>query len=659
MRFALSGWRARATALALAAAAIGGGLLLGPGIAAPTPAGTPPQRPDGGMVAFRSDADLAAFLKKVSARGRRKHKAYMDMAPPPPPSAPVMAKPAAAADASVASAAAAAPEGITNNQVQGVDEGDIVKARGEMLVILRRGRLFTVSTAGGTLRPIDAIAASPPGVRTGGDWYDEMLISGDRVVVVGYSYARGGAEVVRFHISDDGRLRYEDAYQLRSADYYSTRNYASRLIGSRLVFYSGLPLGDGRDPLAGLPAVRHWEGQGGERGFRRIGSARRIFIPRALMGVTDEAEVSTLHTVTSCDLAAAVMDCQATGVLGPWSRTFYVSENAVYLWVSDAWEDGGPGSWSRRASGLLYRLPLNGSRPAALGVRGAPVDQFAFREDASAGVINVLVRGEGGGDAMGRPEFSDGAVALLRLSLRTLQAGAGEAPRSAYRPLPSPGEGYDFQERFVGDYVLYGLADLGRGPAMLVAAPVQGGPAVRLALPHGVERIEQMGADAVIVGSQGQDLAFTTVLLGGGPRLGDRYLHRAASQAEFRSHGFYYRPDPDSPEGASGLLGLPIDRPALPKFASLTNVSAAIVFLRRDNRAFSPLGMLEASQDGLADDHCVASCVDWYGNARPIFLGGRVFALMGYEVVEGRVEGGAIREVRRIDYTPGAGQRPG
>jgi hypothetical protein len=35
-----------------------------------------------------------------------------------------------------------------------------------------------------------------------------------------------------------------------------------------------------------------------------------------------------------------------------------------------------------------------------------------------------------------------------------------------------------------------------------------------------------------------------------------------------------------------------------------------------------------------ADDECRASCVDWYGNARPLFLRGHVFALLGYELVE-------------------------
>jgi len=59
------------------------------------------------------------------------------------------------------------------------------------------------------------------------------------------------------------------------------------------------------------------------------------------------------------------------------------------------------------------------------------------------------------------------------------------------------------------------------------------------------------------------------------------------------------------------------------------------------------------------DDACKASCVDWYGNARPIFLGERVLALMGYEIVEGRVVGERIEERRRTTFAPTAGWREG
>ena len=41
-------------------------------------------------------------------------------------------------------------------------------------------------------------------------------------------------------------------------------------------------------------------------------------------------------------------------------------------------------------------------------------------------------------------------------------------------------------------------------------------------------------------------------------------------------------------------------------------------------------------------------------NARPLFLRGRVFALLGYELVEGSLDGGRMQELRRINYAPAA-----
>jgi hypothetical protein len=66
-----------------------------------------------------------------------------------------------------------------------------------------------------------------------------------------------------------------------------------------------------------------------------------------------------------------------------------------------------------------------------------------------------------------------------------------------------------------------------------------------------------------------------------------------------------------------------------------------------------PLGELGSSELRSANDNCRASCVDWYGNARPIFLRGRTFALMGYELVEGEITQRSIQERRRISFAPG------
>ncbi len=103
---------------------------------------------------------------------------------------------------------------------------------------------------------------------------------------------------------------------------------------------------------------------------------------------------------------------------------------------------------------MVYRLPLDGSGPSALGVSGSPVDQFSFLESED-NHLNVLVRSESAGDGMWDAETAAGDVALLRTPLSSFSDGSDVAPSSSYRKLQKPG-GYTFQNRFVGKHLLYG-----------------------------------------------------------------------------------------------------------------------------------------------------------------------------------------------------------
>ncbi|MDP3613215.1 MAG: beta-propeller domain-containing protein, partial [Rubrivivax sp.] len=198
---------------------------------------------------YRSDAELGAALDRwqqaAQALGRQRTRAgaamKLSMAPPAPAApaaAETSAAPAAPAQDSQAEKQRAEPgagESITNVQTAGVDEGGIVKRAGDHLIILRRGRLFTVRVGGDQLRPVAMTDAFAPGSDPRGAWYDELLVSGRTVVVVGYSYARGGTEIGLFELGDDGSLDYRATHHLRSFDYYSARNYASRLVGRQLI----------------------------------------------------------------------------------------------------------------------------------------------------------------------------------------------------------------------------------------------------------------------------------------------------------------------------------------------------------------------------------------------------------------------------------------
>ena len=167
-------------------------------------------------------------------------------------------------------------DSVTNTQHAGVDEGGIVKLHGDHLVVLRRGRLFTVAVGDNALKPISAVDAFGPEIDPRNTWYDEMLVSDDNVVVIGFSYERGGTEVGLFNIDGAGNLSYRSTYHLRSNDYYSSRNYASRLIGSKLIFYTPLYM----NPYAEIQPSRFRPCASGIRARRRRSSSG-LFPPRA------------------------------------------------------------------------------------------------------------------------------------------------------------------------------------------------------------------------------------------------------------------------------------------------------------------------------------------------------------------------------------------
>ena len=589
---------------------------------------------------FASDSELDAFFEKLADRERVERATTVDLAEAP-------------AEAAEVAADAAAPEAesITNTQEAGVDEGGIVKRVGDYLVILRRGRIFTVRHGGDTLAPIDQINAFPPSAKDPSEtWYDEMLVKGTQIIVIGYSYGEFGTEVNRFDLSDDGKLSFRDTRQLRSGDYYSSSNYASRLIGDELIMYTPIPVwgwGDWGNWRELMPAIRK-PGRGGEE--KPLVQPEDFLVAEPLRG--GEYDLEVLHTVTRCDLAATDLDCTAKAIFGSWSHAFYVSRQAVYIWTGQArtgWSDD-----AKRTSGQLYRVPLDGGDPSALGVEGAPIDQFSFAEDAEGATLRVLLRDDGHGEGMWASEATSGDLRLAEVSLNGFGNGSADLPEQNYRKLPGV-KGLRLHNRYVGDWLLYSggaYGDEARNP-FAFAVPLAGGDTQKISLPHGVTRFDKLGSDGVAIGPAGRGaLGFSSISLGNQAKREDTYLLPSAGEGETRSQAFFYRADRNSEDGLSGTLGLPVSRKLSGRGAEFLGSSSAMFFLRRNNRKFAPAGELAARSETARKDKCIASCVDWYGNARPIFMEDRIFALMGYEIVEGVVANGKISEKRRISFAP-------
>lgn len=489
------------------------------------------------------------------------------------------------------------------SQTAGILEGDIVGVHGRHLVVLRRGRLFSVRLGDVALTPIAMVDVPPPGTRSG--WYDEMLVSGDTIVVLGYSYEREGTELHLFHIDRDGRIEVRHRFYLRSNDYYSSESYATRLIGSRLFMYVPIDLSAPRgDVPYTLPGWR----DDPAAPWRDLISAEQVLRP---VQATTEPY---LHTVISCELGGARPACTARSIVGPHAHEHYVSSSAFYVWVG---EDDDVAR-SRRPTGepanAVYRMPLDGGPITALRTEGMPNDQFSFLEVGAA--LLVLVR----------PDPSSGSVALLRAPLRAFTADVLAAERGWYTRLPAA-EGA-LENRFVGRHLLYGSRSAGR-----VFVHALGGDTTALRLTHTPDRIEAAGARAMIIGAGAGELVFSSIDLAGTPSIDARGAIPGARETETRSHAFYFRAD--------GVIGLPVS----------VRGSESVTFFRLADRRLTRLGELSAQRVEL-DDRCTVSCTDWYGSGRPLFVDQRVFALLGYDLVEGAIAGASVSELRRTNlYT--------
>ena len=528
---------------------------------------------------------------------------------------------------------ATAEKSVTNTQHAGVDEGGIVKRRGDVLVVLRRGRLFTIGIGREQLEVLDVADAFGPGQtdeEIARAWYDELLVWENCVIVIGYSYARGGTEIGLFDLGARGQLQHRATYHLRSDDYYSGSGYASRLVGDRLLLFLSFTLPENADPNVWLPSLRRWTGRPSDS-FVQIAPLDRVFQSVAPLGLHP-----AVHTLVSCQLSAPDLTCEATVVLGDTLNVYYASPTAAYAWTT-AWN----GETATRS--LLYRIPFDGAPVAAIRVTGTPRDQLSFFEDAQDN-LNVVVA------------HPDDVVTLLRLPISSFSDGSAHAPDWHYRPI-ARGLGPWFSARFVGRYALVGAQawppEEEPHKRRVVVAPYASETTYSLSLTHDVERIEAVGAHAVVVGSGERTLSLTAIRLADQPRLAGTLLQHDAFQSEHRSHAFFYRED----TAETGLFGLPIVTRDPDVESGVRENSAQVLFVRNSDLTFASAGTLDATPGPTTDDGCLVSCTDWYGNARPVFIEDRIFALLGYEIVEGRLGAGGVQHIRRLGFMPRAAGR--
>jgi hypothetical protein len=521
-----------------------------------------------------------------------------------------------------------------------VDRGPLVRVHGDFLVALHRGRLFTVRIGGQALEPVSMVDAFEPRAYRAFHEYDDLLIWGDRVVTVALgTVTSGGVELGVFQLGRDGALSRRATYTLasRGGHFNDWRMHFTRLVGDRLVFYSDLAPND-LERLASFdafPAIRRADGDR----FVPLAPDAPTRIHRPAAGNTGR----DMHTVTSCALVDDDLRCRSTALYGPQGRPVYLSGTAVYLWTRRQdrhWDE------NEVPRDVLYRLPFDGSAPRALRVAGHPVDAFSFHE--SDGHINVLVRKDASGAAMWG---QDRGLALLRVPLAQLGDGTGAASAAQYRPLP-PDPAGQLRHRFVGDWLVYGggastvVESPGPDATTAYAVHVAGGEVSAVPVAHSVDRIDAAGSRVVILGASGPDLHVTALRLdSAGAAATARHTLPGPGEGWRIALGAF------SGNGEGGdVLALPL-QDFTGSGGPRPTGTARIALLRDGGSRLEPLGIVEA-KSAERDDGCLADCRFWFDNTRPVFAGGRVLALMGFEVVEADLADGGLREGRRVDLAP-------
>ena len=609
---------------------------------------------------FSSAEEFERYLRSIEPRRRRNDAVAQesaDMAAPAP------------ATAGVGAARAAVPGNpeITNTQTIGVDEGGIVKQIGNYLVVLQDGRLFSADLGDGRgpLRLADRIDVyrSPS---TAASWYDEMLVLGDRILVTAYNYRERASEITVLRMDRRGRMTREGRFLLSSNDYYSTENYATRLVGDQLVFYAPQALGNYGGEFQ-WPKLRRADGD------RDADEGEALIGPTDVYAPPGRVDWPVLHTVSICPLRRG-MDCRTTAFVGPPMREFYVSPTDAFLWIGAP--DGMPWSieyanqrgercptgqiWTGGAnqSALLYRLPLDGGPIGAVAADGVPADQFAF--DSRDGRFRALLAQSG--SRCLKPDTVR-PLDLLDIPLSAFDERIRHVSDRAYTAVPGI-DGGQLENRFVDNWLVYGGRtswssyapdDKSRPVATsLIAVPLwRPQSATRLILPHNAIRIERAGNDAVVTGyrdNSGLSLSYVS-LNQGRPRIAATTLLPRRFESEGRSHAFnaWIRAD------GSGVIGIPTTlREGRSGRGWSDSQSSELSFINVSaSQTLAPAGELglRGGRELASGYRCEVSCVDWYGNSRPIFTSGRIFALMGTDLVEGRMQRGRIGELGRLDLT--------
>ena len=608
-----------------------------------------------------------------------------------------------------ASASSEMNTSITNNQENDVDEGDIVKNIGDYMIVLRKGKLYVINIKlPGTPKQADSMVVAPSPHLTENVWYDEMLVLENTVVVLGFRYVipggtklpgplseeqpltAGATEIHAFSLVNGKLTRGKSAY-LESTDYFSSSNFSSRLIGKSVYFYlpeRAFSYTNGSTVEPNIPRQLLFtdSATGGAFSF---GNPLLTFkeIHRSPLKPSNPA----LHLVVKCSMeSAGSPDCTAGGVLGDAVQHVYTSKDYVYLW-----------SYPQ-----LFSLPLATLSPKTFTVKGLgePVSHLGFKQtDANLTIILKDIRSSKGsvldqpdsseffdeGSQVGTPGTSGEAspekneavqyehvINAVTLPLKDFDGNGNQTipEQNITKIYSSPNIVQAGTPRAINQTFLIPVNVLepesgtffsglslasrgGNGQNFILSFDIMSHASKVSEWGGLITRIEGVGSENAVVidssestagSSQQKGLRIASIKATGNLVPISQVILPGASEGESRTHGFFYKnksgPTPGTAQTGDGLFGLSIVNTSSNSTHWFGSGISNLTFVSTTSAGLlSSIGTI--SSEGTFQNTCKSSCIDWYGNTRPIFLGDRIFALQGGEFAEIAVTSGKTQRM--------------
>ncbi len=540
---------------------------------------------------------------------------------------------------------------VTNNQVQGVDEGDIVKVYENYLIILRNGKLYSIdigNESGDFLQPIDSINAFHTGW-VHDVWLDELLIDDGLILITGFNYEEDVTEIIRLKINEQGEFNYIDTHLINSEDYYSESNYSSRLIDHQLVTYFPGELIYSKDFEFKFPKIAQlpidFKGSYEDLNWSDLIKIENIYHPSQTL--LDPY----LHTFLKCNIHEPILNCNALGLISNQNVERFVTPQYIYLSTS-AWSsrllfadsdfneyetinDDDMVEYMDDYEGKLFRIDHKYFVVDQTNIDVVPLNQFSFHQLGD--VLYIL--GENN-------EFK-----LVKVPSRHFDA---QYETSAIDVVTlNKQDAWQFKNKFINDHLVLVHSEINDTESSLVETiSLNSELKNQTTLGYIVERIEIVGKNIFTSGynSLTDDEQYDRLYVGllspnDASVLNEGYINGIV-EGESRSHAFNTRK-----LGSNRIIGF-TSKPAVSEQYGndyYYDEPSEVTFIGGRPYDLNLFGHVKRQVND-EESSCEVSCDDWYGNTRPFFIGDRIFALSGFELIEVKIENQNLYEIDRIEF---------